>query len=191
MFCENCKVEIPPAWVVIIAKNECPACGKEIMSSKTKELMDELSSAMQKMPNDPEGVAGWLLSNYRFEKIGAAEPTEMFHGKNNNSVVRSTGGSSAKLNQFFKNAGISSPFSRSKKGPDIIDSLEDDSGSDFEPIKPIVAKSSENKEQLSPEKIKEMKQLIIDMQKGLDSGAVESKDPINDDRLARLRKQTS
>jgi hypothetical protein len=80
MFCENCNIEIPPAWIVVIAKNVCPACEGEIMSDETKELLDELRSAMERMPADPEGLAGWLLSNYNLRKIGTAEPTE-FHRK--------------------------------------------------------------------------------------------------------------
>jgi hypothetical protein len=80
MFCESCNVEIPPAWKRMIIKNECPACGEHIMSQESKELLDELKNAMERMPNDPEGLAGWLLSNYRLAKVGDAEPTG-FHGK--------------------------------------------------------------------------------------------------------------
>ena len=50
------------------------------MDDASKELLDELRAAMESMPNDPEGLAGWLLSNYRLQKIGSAEPTE-FHRK--------------------------------------------------------------------------------------------------------------
>ena len=70
MFCEQCKIEIPPAWKLVIIKNECPACGEKIMSDASKQLLDELKEAMSKMPNDPEGLAGWLLSNYKLVKIG-------------------------------------------------------------------------------------------------------------------------
>jgi hypothetical protein len=48
------------------------------MDEASKELLDELRSAMEEMPNDPEGLAGWLLSHYKLHKIGSAEPTE-FH----------------------------------------------------------------------------------------------------------------
>jgi hypothetical protein len=37
--------------------------------------------AMTRMPNDPEGVAGWLLSNYRLHKIGSGEPVDKFYGR--------------------------------------------------------------------------------------------------------------
>lgn len=81
MFCESCKIQIPPAWVLVIAKNECPACGGAIMSETSKALLSELKEAMAKMPNDPEGLAGWLLSNYTLSKIGDAEPTTHFNRK--------------------------------------------------------------------------------------------------------------
>jgi len=80
MFCGECGIEIPPAWTVVLAKNECPACEGVIMSAAARELFEELRSAMERMPNDPEGLAGWLLSNYRLMKIGDAEPTN-FHRK--------------------------------------------------------------------------------------------------------------
>jgi hypothetical protein len=49
------------------------------MDDGAKELLDELTEAMTKMPNDPQGVAGWLLSHYQFRKIGDGTPTERFH----------------------------------------------------------------------------------------------------------------
>ncbi len=78
MDCMNCTANIPPQWVSCIQENKCPSCGKQIMDDSSKGLLDELREAMARMPNDPEGLAGWLLSNYRLQKIGDAEPTE-FH----------------------------------------------------------------------------------------------------------------
>lgn len=78
MQCMSCRADIPPAWVNAIQRNECPGCGGAIMDEASKKLLDELRTAMEEMPNDPEGLAGWLLSNYKLHKIGAAEPTE-FH----------------------------------------------------------------------------------------------------------------
>jgi hypothetical protein len=75
----SCGANIPPEWVNALQSNICPGCGKNIMSPETKEFMDELSSALERMPNDPQGVAGWLLSNYRFQKMGSCEPVERFH----------------------------------------------------------------------------------------------------------------
>lgn len=81
MRCVSCGADIPPAFVHAIQANICAGCGGPIMDERQKELLDELSSAMQRMPNDPQGLAGWLLSNYRFQKIGSAEPVERFHRK--------------------------------------------------------------------------------------------------------------
>jgi hypothetical protein len=81
MRCMSCGANIPPEWVMAIQKNECPGCGGEIMSEPTQVLLQELTEAMERMPNDPQGVAGWLLSNYRFQKVGSGEPVEKFHRK--------------------------------------------------------------------------------------------------------------
>lgn len=81
MRCMNCGVEIPPAWVKCLELNRCPACDGEIMNQASQNLLQELADAMTRMPNDPQGIAGWLLSNYRFQKIGSAEPVEKFHRK--------------------------------------------------------------------------------------------------------------
>lgn len=80
MKCQSCGVDIPPEWVKAIQKNECPACEGEIMDSGSQELLQELSAAMEQMPNDPRGIAGWLLSNYTVTKIGEAVPVARFHG---------------------------------------------------------------------------------------------------------------
>lgn len=53
------------------------------MNEKSQELLTELREAMEKMPNDPEGLAGWLLSNYQLQKIGDAQPVN-FYGRNQN-----------------------------------------------------------------------------------------------------------
>lgn len=85
MRCMSCGANVPPEWVHSIQSNICPGCGGEIMGSTTQELLKELTEAMTRMPNDPQGVAGWLLSNYRFQKMGAAEPVEKFHRKGGGS----------------------------------------------------------------------------------------------------------
>lgn len=80
MQCLSCQADIPPQWVAAINSNTCPGCGGNIMDDSAKELLGELREAMSKMPNDPAGLAGWLLSNYSLQKIGTAEPTS-FHRK--------------------------------------------------------------------------------------------------------------
>lgn len=81
MKCVTCSADIPPEWVNAIQRNECPGCGGSIMREEEKELLDELTGAMERMPNDPQGVVGWLLSNYQIKKFGDAAPVEKFHRK--------------------------------------------------------------------------------------------------------------
>lgn len=81
MRCINCGADIPPEWVNAIQQNVCPGCGGEIMNTTTQDLLKELTDAIKRMPNDPAGIAGWLMSNYRFQKMGAAQPVEKFHRK--------------------------------------------------------------------------------------------------------------
>ena len=81
MRCMSCTADIPPEWVNAIQRNVCPGCGGEIMNEPAKELLTELTAAMERMPNNPQGVAGWLLSNYQLRKVGEAQPVEHFHTK--------------------------------------------------------------------------------------------------------------
>ncbi len=111
MKCNSCTAEIPPAFVNAIAKNECPGCGEAIMTASDKELMDELKEAMARMPNDPEGLAGWLLSNYSLHKIGSAEPTE-FHRKKSAQPKNNKN-----LSAFLQRAGVN---------PNVVDSEDRD-----------------------------------------------------------------
>lgn len=78
MKCMSCKAEIPPAWVHAINSNSCPGCGGTIMDSKAQTILAEVREAMNQMPSNPEGLAGWLMSNYKLTKVGDAEPSE-FH----------------------------------------------------------------------------------------------------------------
>lgn len=76
------------------------------MQEESKTLMDELAIALEKMPNDPQGIAGWLLDNYRLEKVGTGEPTG-FHrkpsaGKHVGSVAEGT----RVDNSFAERAGV-------------------------------------------------------------------------------------
>ena len=85
MKCDSCEVDIPPAWANVIAKNICPNCEGAIMSDGTIELMTGLKEALEKMPNDPQGIAGWLLSNYQMRKIGDGAPTDFIGVKPKNA----------------------------------------------------------------------------------------------------------
>lgn len=81
MKCISCQAAIPAEWVACIQSNSCPGCGGEIMDSSNKELLDELTAAMERMPNNPQGIVGWIMSNYKLIKIGDAVPAEKFHVK--------------------------------------------------------------------------------------------------------------
>lgn len=109
MRCISCGADIPPQWVIAIQQNSCPGCGGEIMNSVTKELLDELSTAMEKMPNDPQGIAGWLISNYRFQKMGNAEPVDKFHRKGQEKF------NNIESNEFVKRSEATHLISRSNE----------------------------------------------------------------------------
>lgn len=76
----SCGSPVPPQFKSAIQNNLCPSCGGEIMNEATLDLLDELKEALEEMPNDPEGLAGWLLSNYEMRKIGTGEPVGQFYG---------------------------------------------------------------------------------------------------------------
>lgn len=81
MKCMTCEADIPSAWVAALASNNCPGCAGPIYSEQSKELMDELRTAMSAMKNaDAESIAGWILDNYQLVKIGSGEPVN-FHRK--------------------------------------------------------------------------------------------------------------
>lgn len=73
MFCNSCKLEIPPEFSHAITNNFCPRCGKTLMDEQTQELMTNLSQAMQQM-SDPIAIVSWLMSNYKLQKIGEYDP---------------------------------------------------------------------------------------------------------------------
>lgn len=103
MRCNECEVEIPPAWKAAYKSNICPSCGGAIYSKETEEIYAELKQAMAEMENDPEGLAGWLLSNYHMQKIGDATPTE-FYGKQNKQQKLKIADNP--VHKFLKNTGI-------------------------------------------------------------------------------------
>lgn len=81
MKCISCEIDVPPQWVACIQANSCPSCAGPIMDDMSKELLQELKLAMEKMPKaDAAGISGWILSNYKLTKIGLAEPIA-FHQK--------------------------------------------------------------------------------------------------------------
>jgi hypothetical protein len=112
----NCNAEISPQYVHAIANNVCPGCGGSIYDDQTKEVYNELKEAMLRMPNDPVGLAGWLLDNYKLYKIGSAEPVDKFYNSNikenkENKELKSSSkiktASAEKTSEFFQRAGVS------------------------------------------------------------------------------------
>ena len=124
MDCMNCTANIPPEWKACIQENKCPSCGKEIMNNNSKELLDELRDAMAKMPNDPEGLAGWLLSNYRLQKVGSAEPTQFFQSRNqNDDMPKNIKIANNPVHDFLKRSGNPELVNR-KKLSDIVKDIQ-------------------------------------------------------------------
>lgn len=114
MRCVSCGIDVPPQFLKAIESNCCPSCGLEIMTTESKSLLTELADAISKMPNDPQGLAGWIMTNYRIKKIGEAEPTEKFYrpgqsGKKsgNKNQEESTQGSKD-YNGFLERTGMAS-----------------------------------------------------------------------------------
>lgn len=114
MKCMNCEAEILPQYVKAIETNVCPGCGEQIYTDSTKELMEGLKHAMELMPNNPQGIAGWLLSNFHIEKIGTAEPVSEFYGTKKQKVSYKNKRSGTEINDFFERAGVKP--STGKKG---------------------------------------------------------------------------
>ena len=127
MNCMSCGSPIRPEFKASIRNNVCPACGDPLMNDETQELLSEIKEAFIKMPNDPEGLAGWLLANYEMRKIGQADPVKMFYGDKNKKPLRydQEGNLSKedqlrknpklaqnKLQMFYQNAGIKQPKTR-------------------------------------------------------------------------------
>jgi len=142
MKCINCTIEVPSNFKSAIKSNICPSCGKAIMSDDLQQITLDLAEAIAKMANDPEGLAGWLVSNYAMQKIGEAMPVDFYDPKrrgprrrdedDDEDIVRKD---ASKFNKFKKydadamkkkkedamNGGSSLLLS-----PEELDSIEDD-----------------------------------------------------------------
>lgn len=109
MYCQHCKVEIPPSWSKVIASNTCPACGEFIVSEENKKIMDDLKNAIGRMSADPEELTGWLMSNYDLLPKGTVEPTNFHRKPDAEQLVTASGGKLKMANsatqQFMKRSG--------------------------------------------------------------------------------------
>lgn len=124
----NCGTDIPPEFKAAVATNKCPACNGEIMNDASLQLMEELKRALEEMPNDPQGLAGWLLSNYEMRKVGEAKPVNVFFGEK-----RSSGGGPTKnmkirnnpLKQFNTKDG--KDYGKLAQQINVLNEINDDS----------------------------------------------------------------
>jgi hypothetical protein len=98
----TCGAINPPEFIHCLENNQCGGCGGPIYNSETKDLLTELKEAMEKMPNDPQGLAGWLLSNYRFQKIGEGKPVDTFYRKGGNVSSNQKLKTDPTYNEFIK-----------------------------------------------------------------------------------------
>lgn len=117
MRCMHCGADILPCYIAAIQNNTCPACADTIYNDETKTLIEDLSSALEKMPNDPQGIAGWLVSNYRFQKMGDGIPTEKFYrkGGSQSNFDESQMKMDPTYNQFMKRGEASEIAAKSEK----------------------------------------------------------------------------
>lgn len=111
MNCMNCNADIPPAFVSAIKNNRCPGCDGQIMSEEHQTMLNELKEAMAKMEHNPEGLAGWLLSNYDLRKKGSAEPTQFYtqrpqhQGRSDDGPTQGVKWANSPTHEFAKRSG--------------------------------------------------------------------------------------
>ncbi len=134
MDCMNCTANIPPQWVACLQENKCPSCGEDIMGESSKALLDELRDAMARMPNDPEGLAGWLLSNYKLAKIGDAEPTEFHQTRRaqpqgqNEGVPANIKVADNPVHKFLQRTGYAKQLDNRKRLRDVVNEIDNSVG---------------------------------------------------------------
>ncbi|MFZ4795878.1 MAG: hypothetical protein ACOYMA_00195 [Bacteroidia bacterium] len=81
MNCQECGAHIPPEFKSCLVTNTCPACNGKIMSGDLKELINSLAEVMEQMPNNPQGIACWLVSSYKMDKINNYDPPKQHVSK--------------------------------------------------------------------------------------------------------------
>lgn len=205
MNCITCQAAIPPAWKSAIANNLCPACGQQIYNDETKELIDGLASALAQMPNDPQGLAGWLLSNYEMRKVGDGEPTTRFFGVRSQKSPKAPGGGETssegeallpheKLQHFKKASGASNIMDRTEELRKIVHEVQGDDEVEEEEIDPEEQEANDPYVQTALEVMKKggskkvNKAQVAEISQQIES-ALENNKTLNLQRLERLAKQ--
>lgn len=122
MICSSCGIEIDPKWISCIQKNECPQCSGPIMDEKAQQLLAELTVALTEIPNNPQGIANWLLSKYHIEKISEETPElpEFHEPKKRGSKKQGR-----TENEFMKRADVNLDPERAKKIMSYINDSQD------------------------------------------------------------------
>lgn len=209
MRCCNCQAVIPPEWKGAIKRNICPSCGEEIMNEKAQELLSELRDALIAMPNDPEGIAGWLLSHYELVKIGTGEPVHEFYGpkpkrdlENKEEELRKNPKpADNKLEKFYQNARLKSPEEYRKIGSKIkelhpyideeVDDAPDYSDDDMpeadDPEYTVQMLENMESPKISKKDYKRLKKKYMEEYKDLDRD--DAPDVLQRDRMERLKRQ--
>jgi hypothetical protein len=92
------------------------------MDEKAKILLEELTQALIEIPNNPQGIAGWLLSKYHIEKI-TEEPPDLpeFH----EPKKRGSKKSGRVENDFMKRAEVNLDPARTQKLMSYINESQD------------------------------------------------------------------
>ena len=144
MICSSCGIEIDPKWISCIQKNECPQCSGPIMDEKAKILLEELTQALVEIPNNPQGIAGWLLSKYHIEKITDEPPDlpEFHEPKKRGSKKQGKVG-----NDFMKRADVNLDPERVKKIMSYINDSQDVQDIMYGPDEEISEEETESSEE--------------------------------------------
>lgn len=196
MKCCNCNTEIPPEWKHAINQNSCPACGGALMNDAMKELLEEIRTALAAMPNDAEGLAGWLLSNYELRKVGSGEPVQKFFG---DKPLKEDGDgrplkiADSAVQKFFKQAGVKIPPKR-KNISELVESInsEESEAEELEGNDDYVHKAVEVMNQgggLDPSLLKKLKAQNSSLNEPESNDGADLHPALQFERMERLKKQ--
>lgn len=206
MKCISCEAPISPSFKHAIESNLCPACGGKIMNENMEELLEELRSALEAMPNDPVGLAGWLLSHYELRKVGTGEPVAEFYGTKQARVSSEADMQNLKIpnnriQKFYKQAGVKSPqeykalaekleLTGADYGDYGEDTVEEDEvvEEDIDPNYKKAALAAMQSPKMSREQIRAMQRNIARSQENT-LHKDDLPEALHEDRLDRLKKQ--
>lgn len=73
MQCKSCNESVPERFAHAISINVCPLCGKEILDTYVKNILNELKTVLDKAKEHFAEVEDWLLANYNLRQIKEGE----------------------------------------------------------------------------------------------------------------------